>query len=142
MAYHFGVPGATGTALVPVPLPLPFFLLGQAKRREAERSEAERSGAQRSGAKWGGPGRATGVAQVAPGWGRVVIITRSFINAYITMAPPVPPWHMASGSKDERQSISRKTEHKSTHRKRKRRRPIKKKAAAHINSNNHQSTPK
>ena len=116
MAYHFGVPGATGTALVPlVPLPLPFFLLGQAKRSGAERSGAQRSAAQRSGAKWGevgrsgakwgGSGRTTGVAQVAPGWGRVVIITRSFINAYITMAPPVPPWHTASGSKDELQPI-------------------------------------
>ena len=75
MAYHFGVPGATGTALVPlVPLPLPFFLLGQAKRSGAERSGAERSAAERSAAKWGEVGRAgarhgrgTGRTGVGPG---------------------------------------------------------------------------
>ena len=70
MAYHFGVPVATGTALVPlVPLPLPFFLLGEAERSGAERSAAQRVVAKNSESKRIGVhrGNGAGLGGAVPG---------------------------------------------------------------------------
>ena len=64
---------------------------GQAKRRGAKWSEVERSGADRSAPR--------GWHRSRRGGGRVVITVRSLFNACTAMALPVPPWHMAFGSK-------------------------------------------
>ena len=64
-----------------------------------ERSGAKWSEVERSGTKWSGSECATGVAPVAPGWGPGCHYRPFLCNACTTMALPVPPWHMAFGSK-------------------------------------------